>query len=120
MAASPDPVHQTAADMMLLACLTGTWRAYFDLRGLAWTGEKAAIRYWLQHDMACYERVQAVLRAGERQERLHAYQQLVDYVLMPVGALLSKGQTAVILSGVNDGKRIKEVVTYWNGLLAPS
>lgn len=117
MAASPDPVHQTATDMMLLACLTGTWRAYFDLRGLAWTGEKAAIRYWLQQDTACYERVQAVLHAGERQERLHAYQQLVDYVLMPVGALLSKGQTAVILSGMNNGKMVNEVIDYWNGLL---
>lgn len=116
MAASPDPVYQTAADMMLLACLTGTWRAYFDLRSLAWTGEKAAIRHWLQHDRACYERVQAVLTSNVREQRLHAYQQLVDYVLLPVGALLPKGRTAVILSGANDSKLVNEVGAYWNGL----
>lgn len=50
MASSHDPVYQTAVDMMLTACLPGAWRAYFACRALPWEGEKAAVRYWEEHD----------------------------------------------------------------------
>lgn len=117
MAVSSDPLHQTAADMMLLSCLVGTWRSYFDLRDIPWAGEKAALRYWLQHDRTCYELVQAVLAASERFLRLKAYQQLVNYVVEPVGPVIQKGQTAVILGTANNSNIVSEVITYWNGLL---
>lgn len=39
-----------AADMLLTACLAGTWRSYFDVRALPWDGEKAALRHWMAHD----------------------------------------------------------------------
>ena len=49
MARSDDSFHLLAVDMMLTACLSGTWRSYFDIRALPWNGEKAALRYWKEH-----------------------------------------------------------------------
>lgn len=117
MALSADPVHQAAADMMLLACLVSTWRSYFALRNLVWEGEKAAIRYWLQHDSSCYELLQAVLAAQERPLRLQAYEHFVQYVLAPVGAVMHKGETALILNGPHQPDAVRSVLMYWNGLL---
>jgi predicted nucleotidyltransferase len=117
MAASLDPIHQAAADMMLASCLVGTWRAYFEIRNMPWAGEKAALHYWLQHDAACYALVQDVLAASDRTVRLNTYKRFVSYVLEPIGASLQKGQTAVILNGSNSDNRVSAVVAYWNDLL---
>lgn len=117
MAHSSNPVHQAAADMMLFSCLVSTWRSYFALHNIAWEGEKAAIRYWLQHDIACYELLQAVLAAQDRMLRLQAYAQFVHYVLAPVGAVMNKGETALVLTGANQHHTVRTALLYWNGLL---
>ena len=56
MAQSPNPIHLSAFDMMLISCLSGTWRSYFDVRRITWEGEKAAIRYWEEHDLEYVQR----------------------------------------------------------------
>ena len=72
MARSDDPLHLSAVDMMLTACLSGTWRSYFATRALPWNGEKAALRYWEEHDSAYLRAVKACLEGHNRHERLVA------------------------------------------------
>jgi predicted nucleotidyltransferase len=45
MVQSQDPIHLSAFDMMLTSCLFGTWRSYFEVRRIAWEGDKKAILY---------------------------------------------------------------------------
>jgi hypothetical protein len=120
MIRSDAAVHQAAVDMMLTAGLPATWRSYFEIRALPWDGEKAAIRYWTQHDPEYYQIIQRCLEVGDRRERLAAYRLLVERTLQPAGKVLGLGETAVILSqpgaAPSDARTILE---YWDTLFDP-
>ncbi len=119
MAQSNDPVHRLAVDMLLAACLAGTWRSYFDVRALPWDGEKAALRYWMAHDVGYYQTVQRCLGAGDAQERLVAYRALVQQTIEPIGSILRLGETAVVLAqGAAEWEDVDAILRYWNSLFS--
>src|SRR5262245_57663999 len=108
-----------AADMLLTACLAGTWRSYFDVRALPWDGEKAALRHWMAHDASYYQAVQAYLGAVDRQSRLAAYRALVQQTIEPIGLILRLGETAVVLAqGAAEWADVDAILRYWNSLLS--
>ncbi len=114
-----DPVHRLAVDMLLAACLAGTWRSYFDVRALPWDGEKAALRYWMAHDIGYYQTVQRCLGAGDAQERLVAYRALVQQTIEPIGSILRLGETAVVLAqGAAEWEDVDAILRYWNSLFS--
>ncbi len=117
MAHSPDPVHLSAADMMFTACLAGTWRSYFDIRGVAWQGEKSAVRYWTEHAPDYLAAVRQCLAACDRGEKLASYRRLVELTLAPIGPVFSRGDTAVILAGAaNASDDVQRTLHFWNSL----
>jgi predicted nucleotidyltransferase len=117
MAQSTDPLHQTAVDMLLTACLAGTWRNYFDIRALDWNGEKAALRYWSEHDPGYHQLVLACLRASGGHERLLAYRSLVEQTIQPIGRPLQRGETAVALAQpIATETDVALVLDYWDEL----
>ena len=119
MAQSDDPIHATAVDMMLTACLPGTWRAYFDLRRLIWQGEKAALRYWVVHDPEYFALVQKCLNTQDRLIKVAAYRALVVRTIEPIGAPFNKGETALILEDPSKHvSHLKLTLDYWNRLFA--
>src|SRR6266511_2136640 len=119
MAQSNGPVHRLAVDMLLAACLAGTWRSYFDVRALPWDGEKAALRYWMAHDIAYNQTVQTCLGAVERQARLAAYRALVQQTIEPIGPILRLGETAVVLAqGAAEWEDVDAILRYWNSLFS--
>jgi hypothetical protein len=119
MAESHDPVHRLAVDMLLTACLAGTWRSYFNVRALPWDGEKAALRYWMAHDASYYETVQSCLGAVDRQARLAAYRALVQQTIEPIGPILRLGETAVVLAQAEaEWADVDAILRYWNGLFS--
>lgn len=119
MAQSTNPIHLSAVDMMLTSCLPTTWRSYFDLRGIAWQGEKAAVRYWTQHDAGYLEKVNACFAAPDRPARLAAYQSLVEITLQPIGKIFTEGDTAVLLTDSNDlNQNVRKSLDYWNSLFS--
>jgi hypothetical protein len=119
MAQSHDPMHGFAVDMLLTACLAGTWRSYFEVRALAWDGEKAALRYWMEHDIAYYQTVQLCLGAVDRNERLIAYRTLVQQTIQPIGPILRLGETAVALAQAeNEWTDVEAILRYWNSLFS--
>ena len=119
MAQSQDPVHRLAVDMLFTACLSGTWRSYFDVRARPWDGEKAALRYWMEHDDAYFQTVQACLGATNRNERLRAYRALVQQTIQPIGAILRVGETAVVLAQAeHKDTEVHVMLRYWNSLFS--
>jgi hypothetical protein len=117
MAQSHDLIHRLAVDMLLTACLAGTWRSYFDVRGLPWDGEKAALRYWMEHDVPYFQTVQRCLGAANQQERLVAYRELVQHTIQPIGPILRLGETAVALARAeNEWADVEAILRYWNSL----
>lgn len=119
MAQSDDPIHATAVDMMLTACLPGTWRAYFDLRMLIWRGEKAALRYWAAHDPEYLGLVRRYLETPDRPQRVTAYRALMERTIQPIGAPFSKGETALIMEDpMQHASHLRMTLDYWNGLFA--
>lgn len=118
MARSAQATHLAAVDMLLTSCLPATWRGYFDVRGLPWEGEKAALRYWAAHDPAYGEMVAECLAPGDRQVRLAAYRRLVERTLEPLAPPFGAGETAVMLADADAGAaEAQAAVRDWEALL---
>lgn len=118
MAQSDDPAYLTAVDMMLLACLSDVGRAYHSVRHLPWQGEKAAIRYWQQHDPYYLALLRECLAATIRANKLQLYEALVVQALSPIGDLWKPGITAVYLdSPVQNAEQIETALAFWESLL---
>lgn len=117
MLQSHDPRYFAAVDMMLVANLPVAWRGYFDIRHIDWEGEKAALRFWDEHDRAYSSTVSRCLAAVDLDDRYTAYRTLVELTLEPVGAPFGGGVTGVILAGENSRAAVQAVLRHWHKLL---
>ena len=117
MAYSQDLNYLSAVDMMLTACLSGTWQSYFDIRKMAWEGEKAAIQYWLEHDPEYLHAVRKCIESVNRKEKLAVYRDLVEQTIAPIDKVLTKGETAAILANSNSTVDLQQTLQYWQSLL---
>ena len=118
MIQADDPVYLTAVDLMLMGGLSGICRAYFQVRHLAWEGEKAAIRYLQSADPAFLDLLHACIAQTDRAQKLALYEQLVAQALAPVGTLWTHGLTAVFLSDApQSASRLESALQFWQDLL---
>lgn len=115
---SQDPAYQSAFDMMFTSCLSGTWRSYFDIRRMPWEGEKAAIRYWTEHDSEYLRVVRSCLDGHDRSERLAFYREVVERTIEPIGKTLGRGETALVLAGPNSRVEVQRTLHFWQSLFA--
>ena len=114
---SYDTVHATVVDMMVISCMPRTWRANFDLRGLVWQGEKAALRYWAVHDQDYLALVRKCLDTQDRPQRVAVYRVLMERTIQPIGAPFNKGETALILEDPSKhASHLRMTLDYWSGL----
>jgi hypothetical protein len=120
LSASADPVHRTTVDLRLLFGLHAVWVGYFTVRGLLWEGDKEAVRYLEGHDPAYLARFRQCLAAGDREERLRLYTDLVDLAMAPVGERWEAGATSIVLARVGEtgSDAIESALAFWRGLLA--
>jgi predicted nucleotidyltransferase len=117
MAQADDSVYQTAVDLMLCGALHDICRAYCRLRHLPWEGEKAALRYFQQHDPAYLRLLRDCLAAAERPRKLALFEQLVTETLRPVGQTWQPGCTAVILDAPDaNAAQIETALDFWQSL----
>ncbi|MXY21146.1 MAG: hypothetical protein F4Y49_07395 [Dehalococcoidia bacterium] len=85
MSNSPDPLYQRAVDLRMLYQLADLMVDYFNLRGMAWAGEKESIRYWQANDPAYLELFTACYWEPDRGERVRLYGELVRVTIEPAG-----------------------------------
>ena len=85
MSDSPDSFYQRAVDLRMLYQLADLMVDYFNLRGMAWAGEKEAIRYWQANDPAYLKLFTACCWEPDRRERVRLYGELVRVTIEPSG-----------------------------------
>jgi hypothetical protein len=118
LVASDDPVALLAIDLRLLYCLADVYVAYFNARGIPYSGEKAMIRYLQAHDPAYLDLLQRCIGATERREKVALYEQLATHALSPLGGLWSEGSTAVQLDPPSaDQDVLTTALRFCDGLL---
>ena len=117
MAQSQNPIHLTAVDLKLAAGITGAWQSYFEIRQIPSKNEKAALRYWAEHDPEYLQTILRCLALQDRNEKLAAYRDLVERTLASVGKVFHKGETAVMLTNLNSSAEVQQVLNYWESLL---
>lgn len=85
MSDSYDSLYQQAIDLRMLYQLADLMVDYFNLRGMAWAGEKESIRYWQANDPAYLELFTACYWEPDRGERVRLYGELVRVTIEPAG-----------------------------------
>jgi hypothetical protein len=111
-------MYLTAADMMLLTGLSSLSRAYFQIRHLAWEGEKAALRYLQAHDPDFLMLLRACLAATMREHKLASFEKLVARAIAPAGHIWQPGTTAVYLKdSEQQSTQIQDALAWWERLL---
>jgi hypothetical protein len=114
---SDDVVYGIAAEMR--AALYGPqdmFFAYFDLRGIPWQGEKAAVRYLLEHDTDYLQKFRRFIAEPDLEQRYELYEQLAARTVEPIGALQSGRETVL---GVNDPNApdVDKTLAFWQNLI---
>jgi hypothetical protein len=98
LAAAADPLYQAVADVrMAVYGHADLWFNYFAVRGVAWEGDKAALRYLEERDpgyLALFQRFATTL---ERTARLACYRLAAARVTEPLGGLWPEGAEATNL-----------------------
>lgn len=72
-----DPVYRMALRIRLLYSTMDALLAYFRLRGLAWPGEKEAVRYLIRHDRRTLHALETALGHGPLRSSFTSYDRLV-------------------------------------------
>ena len=85
MSDSHDSLYQQAIDLRMLYQLADLMVDYFNLRGMAWAGEKEAIRYWQANDPGYLDLFMACYWESDRGERVRLYGELVRVTIEPAG-----------------------------------
>jgi hypothetical protein len=119
MAQADDPVYHTAIDMMLVGALSRIGSEYFVLRSLAWEGEKAAVRYWQEHDPSFLALLRECLACPDRRQKIALYERLVRRAIEERGEPWSPGAGALILAGPTEGQAaVEQGLHFWEALVS--
>lgn len=93
--AAGDDISRLTVDMRLLYSVDEVKMHYFTVRKLAWRGEKAAIRYWSEHDPDFLALLRDYFGAADQHARVDLYASLAESALAPVGQPWQFGETIV-------------------------
>ena len=85
MSQSVDSVYQHAVDLRMLYQFADLMVDYFTLRGMAWAGEKEAIRHWQLSDPEYLDLFMRCYWEQDRGERVRLYGELVESTIEPAG-----------------------------------
>jgi predicted nucleotidyltransferase len=117
---SEDPVYLAAADLRLaLYGPADLLFNYFRIRGIAWEGEKVAVRYLMARDATYLNLLNAFIQEGEREKKLALYEELVALTVAPWGEIWPEGVTVLALKeGDRSREEVDEALHLWEDLLA--
>jgi predicted nucleotidyltransferase len=118
MAASENPVYQTAADLHLMTNLAELCKVYYRMHRIHWRGAKAAVRYLQQHDAAYLTLLRQCMAETDRAQRIVLFERLVEITLESVGGLWPVGTAGVYLKNPTEQpQRIPDALAFWENLV---
>ncbi|HUT21572.1 MAG TPA: hypothetical protein VM366_20660, partial [Anaerolineae bacterium] len=117
--AADDAVYLATADLrMALYAPRDLVFGYFQLRGLRWEGDKAAVRHLTAHDPAYLNLLSRFLGEPNREVKCALYERLAALTVAPVGALWEEGETAMTFDGEKGTPdMVGAALSFWQGLL---
>jgi len=117
--ASEDPVYLAAADLrMALYAPRDLVFGYFQLRGLRWEGDKAAVHHLMTHDPAYLDLLTRFLDEPNRGKKCALYERLAALTVAPAGSLWKEGETAITFGGEQvTPDMVEAALCFWQGLL---
>ncbi len=117
--ASDDPVYLATADFrMALYAPRDLVFGYFQLRGLRWEGDKAAVRHLMARDPTYLDLLTRFLSESTREEKCALYEQLAALTIAPAGSLWKEGGTAMTFEGEPVTPEMVDTAhSFWLGLL---
>ena len=108
--------YQTALKVKLLNSILQVFLGYFEVRKIAWTGEKEAVERLKENDPTFLELFQKCLDASGA-EKFKLYKKLAELALEPVGGIWESNTEAVMPSnGINE-KELESALDYWDELV---
>jgi predicted nucleotidyltransferase len=116
---SDDPVHRHAAVLRItLYGVSSVVFSYFQVRGLRWEGDKAAVRHLMAHDPAYFAQLQGLLNEADPDRKLARYEALAAATLAPLGPLW-KGEPTVLWNDAEPPGReaIERGLAFWEELI---
>ena len=119
ISSSPDSLYQRAIDLRMLYQLADLMVDYFNLRGMAWAGEKEAIRYWQANDPAYLSLFMRCYWEMDRKKRVRMYGELVRATIEPVGFRWEGDGPVFRLSppSMMNRKNLREAQIFWNSVV---
>ncbi|MEM7128267.1 MAG: hypothetical protein AAF702_18190 [Chloroflexota bacterium] len=117
---SDDPLYLQTADIkMMLYGPQDLFFSYFTIRQWRWEGEKAAVRYLQDQDPGYLARFNRFLSEQDRNEKYRLYEELAALTVAPVGRLINKGESAMIVDGdPATPDREAKALDFWEDLVA--
>lgn len=117
---SHDPVYLHAAELRIaLYGVTSIVFSYFRIRKLLWEGDKAAIRYLMDHDPSYFAVLQQFLRESDLRRKFALYEQLAAATLAPMSSLWDSETTVLWHDGVPSSlETLAQTQAFWDKLFA--
>ena len=117
--AADDAVYLATADLrMALYAPRDLVFGCFQLRGLRWEGDKAAVRHLTAHDPAYLDLLARFLGHPNREEKHALYEWLAALTVAPIGTLWEEGETAMTFEGEKvTPDMVTAALSFWQGLL---
>src|SRR3989344_8657599 len=88
---SSDELYRKALEMRLLYSVIELITAYFSFRGMPWRGEKAAVRYFEEHDKKFLETFRKYSASGSLEKKMKYYRALFAKVFFGTYRRWEKG-----------------------------
>jgi predicted nucleotidyltransferase len=117
--ASDDPVCLATVDLrMALYAPRDLVFGYFQLRGLRWEGDKAAVCHLMSHDPGYLALLTRFLNEPDRGKKRELYERLAALTVVPIGELWQEGDMAMTFGGESTAPNMVEVgLSFWQSLM---
>lgn len=112
-----EAIYLEALDIKFLYCILECFIGYFNVRSIAWRGEKEAIKWLQERDADFYLLFQDAVRETSREKKFALYENLVHRALKPTRGVWDGPVTSVIPIGVTGAVAAGAGLRYWERLL---
>ncbi len=110
-------LYLQALDMRLLYSSIEVLVGYFNLRNIAWRGEKLAINWLQENDAEFLKDFQEYITQYDRVKKIELYKKLAEKALKPAGGLWKDKIVSIVPTGTFSKETIAIGFQFWKSLL---